>query len=347
MPADWGEVMGTAATAAEPSTSPARRSAAPSLDLAQRSYRRHVQGRTDIEMMPSQIIVDGREMRFALSSNDAGADQLWAINLHGFFCGGSMYHRESERLAESLGWRILNPSLPGFGGSEPLAWKEISMAALARRVEALLDHFGVERAVLLGHSMGAGVAVEFAATHPHRVLGIIYRDGVATPSWHHRHGLIPSTFATVAPDIGAVADLAVSVAFDIPDLFVGRMLSTLRSVLPDLRRNMKTMAKTAPVASMLMEIDLTAEVAALGVSGIPLLAEWGCFDRIAHAATAAEFAEIAGVPIQWIPGGHSWMLARPSGQSDVLRFVKSGQEFVAAVAARAANDVPRRQLRAL
>jgi len=339
--------MGGATAAARDQIALARRGASSSVDVAQRTFRRHVQGQTEISMDFGKLEVDGHPMRYAVSSNDEGPDQLWAVNIHGFFCGGSMYHRESERLAETLGWRVINPSLPGFGGSEPLAWKEISMAALARRIEALLDHLGVERAVLVGHSMGAGVAVEFASTHPERVLGIVYRDGVATPSWHHRHGVIPMAFSAVAPDVGAVADLAFSVLFDIPDLFVGRMLSTLRSVLPDLRRNFKTLARTAPVASMLMEVDLTGEVVALRASGIPVLAEWGCFDRIATAATATEFSDIAGVPMQWIPGGHSWMLARPSGQADVLQFLPLGQDFLHAVEHRRRGKPGRSHLRAL
>ena len=308
----------------------ARRATASSLDVAHRTYRRRIQGHTGTLMVPSTLEVDGHQMRYAVSSNDEGADQLWAVNIHGFLCGGEMYDRESERLAEAMGWRVINPSLPGFGGSDPLAWKEISMAALARRV-------------LLGHSMGGGVAVEFASAQPERVLGIIYRDGIATPSWHQRHGMIPTVFETVAPDVGPLADLALALLLDIPDLFVGRMLSTLRSVLPDVRRNIKTLAWTAPVGSMLMEVDLTKEVVALRDSGIPVLAEWGCFDRISNPETAAEFSDIAGVPLQWIPGGHSWMLARPSGQAEVLRFVPLGRQFIEDVERRhrGGTEVPR------
>ena len=43
------------------------------------------------------------------------------MSLHGYFAGGSMYARESELLAARFGWRVVNPSLPGFGGSDPLA----------------------------------------------------------------------------------------------------------------------------------------------------------------------------------------------------------------------------------
>jgi pimeloyl-ACP methyl ester carboxylesterase len=185
--------------------------------------------------------------------------------------------------------------------------------------------------------MGAAVAVEFASRAPERVLGIVYRDGIATPTWRQREGLIPFAFSSVAPDLGPVADLGLAVVLDLPDLLVGRMLSTVRSLLPDLRRNVKTLARTAPLASMLMETDLSDAVTDLGVAGIPVLAEWGCFDRIVNAATAKEFSELAEVPIQWIPGGHSWMLARPSGQTDVLRYLPDGKRFIAEVEARAAG----------
>ncbi len=45
-----------------------------------------------------------------------------------------------------------------------------------------------DRSVLLGHSMGGAVAVQFAHDHPRRTLGMIYRDGVSTPAWKDRSG---------------------------------------------------------------------------------------------------------------------------------------------------------------
>jgi pimeloyl-ACP methyl ester carboxylesterase len=42
---------------------------------------------------------------------------------------------------------------------------------------ALLDHFGLRKAVLLGHSLGAGIALRFAALHPERVAKLILVDG--------------------------------------------------------------------------------------------------------------------------------------------------------------------------
>ena len=314
---------------------------------AQRRLVRVLRGHGDVTMLASELQIDGHAMRYALSDNDEGHEQIWAINIHGFFCAGPMYHRESEHLAETLGWRMVNPSLPGFGGSEPLKWGELSLASMSRRLEVLMDHLGIKQAILLGHSMGAAAAIEFATAHPERVLGIIYRDGAATPAWHHRRGLLPRIFSPIAPDIGALADLGVSVAADLPDLLAGRILSTLRSLLPDLRRNLKTLGRTAPVASMLMETDLTTEIEVLATAGIPFLAEWGCFDRITTPETAEEFADAAGVTVLWVPGGHSWMLARPTGQADLLRLLPLGRSFMEAVEVRALRGAGRPYLRAV
>jgi hypothetical protein len=82
-----------------------------------------------------------------------------------------------------------------------------------------------------------------------------------------------------------------------------------------------------PVGSMLMTLDQRSQVRALVAHEIPILNEWGCFDRITPGKTALEFAAIARAPVQWVPGGHSWMLARPQGQADILTYVPSGREF--------------------
>jgi len=102
--------------------------------------------KSSVRMVPGAISVDRRQLRFAVSDNEkvvgpdgAGSPPVWAINLHGFFAGGGMYWRESARLAETLGWRIITPSLPGFGGSDPLEWGHVSMADLAEQITAIAD----------------------------------------------------------------------------------------------------------------------------------------------------------------------------------------------------------------
>jgi len=298
--------------------------------------------RGPVRMVPSRIVLDDRRLRFAVSDNiDAhgaegpDSEPIWAVNIHGYFAGGGMYWRESANLADRLGWRVVNPSLPGFAGSDPLPWEHVNIREITDQVVRLLDHLAVERVLLLGHSMGGAIAVQFAEAHPDRTLGIVYRDGAATPAWKERHGILVSLLAPFLPDIAGVLDLLLAAALDTPDLLIGRRFSsTVRGLWPDARRNIRAMGRTLPVGSMLMAIDMREEVRRLAERKIPLLPVWGCFDRIVNLATATEFGHLSHHKVLWVPGGHSWMLPRPQGQADVLLHLDRGREFMAAVHAR-------------
>jgi pimeloyl-ACP methyl ester carboxylesterase len=308
------------------------------LGIIRDQYVRKIRRTPTIRMVPGSMRVEGRQLQFAVSDNvgahgpdGPGSPPIWAVNIHGYFAGGGMYWRESARLAEQLGWRVINPSLPGFGGSDALDWRDVSMEILANQVLAILHQVDAGPVVLLGHSMGGAVAVQFAHDHPSRSLGVIYRDGVSTPAWKIRHGVVSTLLSPFVPSLAPMADLAAAVVSDLPDLFIGSMFSTVRSVLPDVRRNVRTAGETLPIGSLLMSIDQRAEVRALAAQQMPMLNEYGCFDRVTPDRAATEFAEVARAPVQWVPGGHSWMLARPQGQSDLLLHLPLGQAFMANV----------------
>ena len=285
--------------------------------------------------------LDGRNFRYRVTDNyDAhgpdGPDTppIWLINIHGYFAGGSMYARESEMLAERFGWRVVNPSLPAFGGSDPLELADISLEALTDHIEIVRRELGITRCVVMGHSMGGAVAIDFASRYPHDVIALIYRDGIATPEWSVRKGLTARLVSPVLPDVAPIADLMAAVVMDTPDLLVGHMLTTLKALLPDLRSNVKTVARSAPVASMLLELDFTDRAREVANAGIPIYALWGCFDRVVTGDAAHGFEKATGTEVQWVPGGHSWMLARPGGMSDIFERVPSGQAFLEEINAR-------------
>ena len=76
--------------------------------------------------------------------------------------------------------------LPGFGESE-LPHEDISIPGYGRFVDAFLGEIGVERAALVGNSMGGFIAAETAISHPQprRAAGA----GVgrrAACRWRHR-----------------------------------------------------------------------------------------------------------------------------------------------------------------
>jgi len=74
-------------------------------------------------------------------------------------------------------WRVIAPDLPGFGSSERDP-PDCSIGAHARSALALLDALAIERAHLLGFSMGSGVALELNALAPQRVRSLTLLSGI-------------------------------------------------------------------------------------------------------------------------------------------------------------------------
>lgn len=86
-------------------------------------------------------------------------------------------HRSWPLIADRLpGVRVIAPDLRGRGRSNTLRgpW---GMRQHAEDMARVLDRFEVERAVLVGHSMGGFVAVRTAAQHPDRVAALVLVDG--------------------------------------------------------------------------------------------------------------------------------------------------------------------------
>jgi pimeloyl-ACP methyl ester carboxylesterase len=77
--------------------------------------------------------------------------------------------------------RVIAIDLPGFGESE-LPHEDISMPGYGRLVDAFLGEIDVERASIVGNSMGGFIAAEVAVSHPGRVdkLVLVSAAGVMT-----------------------------------------------------------------------------------------------------------------------------------------------------------------------
>jgi pimeloyl-ACP methyl ester carboxylesterase len=83
-------------------------------------------------------------------------------------------HRPLAEQLESRGYRVLCLDLLGHGDSDrpPEMWN-YGMSIFGRQTLALLDHAGIERAVIGGTSLGANTTLEAAAAGPDRVQGML------------------------------------------------------------------------------------------------------------------------------------------------------------------------------
>ena len=96
--------------------------------------------------------------------------------LHGAGMDRSVWASQSRWFAHH-GWNALAVDLPGHGGSQGPALTDIG--ALADWTGALIEAVGAGTAALVGHSMGALIALETAARWPARVSALAL-IGVAT-----------------------------------------------------------------------------------------------------------------------------------------------------------------------
>lgn len=87
-----------------------------------------------------------------------------------------VFRRLAPQLADS-GYRVLSVEPLGMGDSSRPDGADYSLTAQADRVAALLDVLGVPRVVVVGHALGASIALRMACRHADRVAAVISLDG--------------------------------------------------------------------------------------------------------------------------------------------------------------------------
>ena len=103
------------------------------------------------------------------------ADGQVILFIHGTAAWSGLWRETMTPLAEA-GYRCIAIDIPPFGYSERPATPSYGNADQARRIVAMMDSLGIERAILLGHSFGGGATMETALTIPERIDALILED---------------------------------------------------------------------------------------------------------------------------------------------------------------------------
>jgi len=112
------------------------------------------------------------------------------VLLHGMASNHTRWSEFFEQTKLKEKWDILRPDLRGHG--ESFTRSPLGVRRWCADLLALLDNEGYERALFIGHSLGAQVAVQFAARHTERTRGMILIDPVfhgtlrGSALWLHR-----------------------------------------------------------------------------------------------------------------------------------------------------------------
>jgi pimeloyl-ACP methyl ester carboxylesterase len=96
------------------------------------------------------------------------------VAVHGLTANHTCWASLADALAPDV--RLVAYDLRGRGESDKPA-TGYSLATHGEDLAGLLDHLGLSRPVVIGHSLGAHIALRFAVTRPRRVARLILVDG--------------------------------------------------------------------------------------------------------------------------------------------------------------------------
>jgi pimeloyl-ACP methyl ester carboxylesterase len=208
--------------------------------------------------------------------------------------------------------RAILPDLRGFGKS-PVADGIYSMELLAGDICALLDQLKIQKAVIIGHSMGGYVSLAFARLFPERLLGI---------------GLVGSKTNADAPDkVAGRKEMAEAIQQQGMQATLDRMLANLTRDTDVAKQITPIMLSTSPQAGMgaslgmAERVDSTAMLRKLDLPGLVMVGTDDPFSPVQPARELAQSMKNARL-VEIDRAGHMMMMEQPqvvaTGLNDFL-----------------------------
>ena len=236
------------------------------------------------------------------------------VLLHAFPLAAGMWQPQLE--AVPVGWRFIAPDLRGFGQSQVGdSSLPATIEGYAHDVVALLDHVGVEKAVIAGLSMGGYVAFALLRLVPERVAGLVLADTRAEAD--DEAARVSRDRMTDALSLGGAAAV-------FERMLPGLIGATTRASRPDVVRRVQELVLAQPVEGIRRAIqslksrpDSTPLLAAVPC---PTLIIVGDEDQIMNVDTVRRMhARIPGAELAVIEkAGHLSNLEQPAGFNAAL-----------------------------
>jgi pimeloyl-ACP methyl ester carboxylesterase len=240
-----------------------------------------------------------------------GSRVLPLVLLHGIGSGAASWVQQLASLGATR--RVLAWDAPGYGESTPVDPASPRASDYAAVLAAWLDALGIDRCVVVGHSLGAVIAGAFAATKPSRVAGLL----LISPA---------GGYGAAAPDVRASkrdARLAMLAEFGPAGLAQQRSANMLSAYASDAARgwvrwNMSRIvpAGYAQATHLLANADLAADLAAF--NGRVAVAV-GADDSITPPASCERLAGVAHTSLHVVPrAGHAGYVEAPAAYDALI-----------------------------
>ena len=223
-----------------------------------------------------------------------------------------VWHAVGPLLA-AQGHRVFAIDLPPFGYTQRNG--PFTMAGWVALVRGFGRRLGIRRPLIVGHSLGAGVASADALTHPGEVGGIVLLDGDALPVGH---GIGWFSHLLEPPYYPAFFRLATG-----SDWLVSRVLANAwghghphfgHRLLSVFERPFRVDGTEGALKKLAGGGVPGVSLESLRRLRVPRAVVWGAHDSVDSLASGRETARALGVPIVLVPNaGHLSMLANPRG----------------------------------
>ena len=252
--------------------------------------RDHLQ---DAGWVTERLLVGGTTVHCRRST---GGDGPPIVHIHGFAISGAYLMPTARGLAHR--WVNVVPDLPGYGHS---ARRDhvLDIPELAQAVVAVLDALGIDRAVLLGNSMGCPVALEVAHAAPERVHRLV----LVSPAGGVQNQPLARALGQLGKDVLLESPRMFPVA--LPDYLRFGPINGLRlfrrlTLYPSLDRLVNTPAPTLVVLGrrdpLIPTADRLREVARLTPEHLAV----ALVEKAAHAVNFSHPVELAGTVEAWL-----------------------------------------------
>jgi pimeloyl-ACP methyl ester carboxylesterase len=248
------------------------------------------------------------------------------VFLHGWGVSPVTYQRGLEWLARN-GNRVYAPALPGFAGTANLPRGEQTVRGYATWVEHFVRAVHDAAPVLIvGHSMGGGVAIQAAHDFQDRYRGLVLvcpvggRVGTGT-------SVGTGSPATVGERTlaGWVVGLARDAAENLRSLEVIRPASA--QVVNHLLRNPRAVWAAADVAR---RADCRDALKVVTDRGLPVAVICGEYDRVVLRPSIDALVDGTAAEVHAYEGNHAWPLTQPRAFADVVGRVMRSPSFAGA-----------------
>jgi pimeloyl-ACP methyl ester carboxylesterase len=220
--------------------------------------------------------------------NQGNPNGIPIVMIHG--ANGSLHVWESWALALTPQARLISVDLPGHGLTGAWPRDEYTVDAYVDFVEMLVDALNLDRFVLVGHSLGGGVAWTFATRRPGRVSQLVLVNAAGYPP---ADGTAP--WPTRAARLPVVGDIAI---YFKPELWVRQTLKQAYAdpamVTPERVRRTAELQRFPGNREASLRRARTQELldpTPLKQLVVPTLIIWGAKDRWLPVADAWRFKD--------------------------------------------------------